>query len=626
MIAAPYAMGATARAPGGTRSILEIMAELPSGAMPMGADGVLKLSWDELGVHLGRELGKLEEKERNANHALRDQLYSDGGCRYMCGVIDKVFKDPDVKQKRKEWVPYARFTNPLKRIINKISTVYARPAKRSVKKGDDNYQALLTAIRMDESMLQLSRLLNLHRALLVGFRIRRAPSGELQPVLDIATPANVRALCHPNDDKLVVGWLVRTCYKPVRVSSDTPIWNLWTDHERVGLRDNLSVITSSYVEHKLGVNPWTPVTLSPPQSGFWPGEEGEDLVAARIAVWMQGVLMLKESKSATKQPVLSGDGSSMARGQAADSENPIELADGQQVTTIDMSMDLDLFRETADHVTNHAALDYGMSEAALNNQGVQSAEARELMLQPLYEIRDQQQTPLREFERALVVKMSAVCKVDAVERPDMQFEPEGFELQFGNEKMKLEPAKEHELFEKRRSAALTSTVKFMCESRPGLEPAQAQLELEENIKQETLRNELMRPLQAISGSMGADTPDAAEGSTLRPVAGAEQPDVDRSAAPAEPAAIATAPGATEDVQKQALNGAQILAVVELIKNVVSGAIPRESGVRTLRRSLQIDEAEAQGMLGPPGFKPTSPSSSPSPNVLLGGDPPEDSAA
>ena len=694
MIAAPYAMGAAARAPRATRSILEIMAELPSGTMPMGASGnVLGLSWDELGVYLARELGQQNEKERNANHALRDQLYSDGGCRFMCGVIDKVFKDPDVKAKRKEWVPYARFTNPLKRIINKISTVYARPAKRSVKSGDDSYQKLLKAIRMDESMLQLSRLLNLHRALLVGFRIRRTSSGELQPVMDIATPANVRALCHPNDDKLVVGWLVRTCYKPVRASSDTPIWNLWTDHERVGLRDDLSVISSSYVVHGLGVNPWTPVTLSPPQAGFWPGEEGEDLVAARIAVWMQGILMLKESKSATKQPVLSGDGAAMARGQAADSENPIELADGQQVTTIDMSMDLDLFRDTADHVTNHAALDYGMTEAAMNNQGVQSAEARELMLQPLYEIRDQQQVPLREFERTYAFKMAAICKVDA---PAMQFDAEGFELEFGNEKMKLEPAKEQELFEKRRAAGLTSTVKFMCESRPGLEPEDAQLEIEENIKQETLRNELMRPLQQISGSMGANTPDGAEGTMLQPAADDARPkyavgDIvvatvdhkpgmsgmtgtitianegtppyyavrfdDQAAIPGDhkwlaenelrsvgaagertdsmraPQAtaggagtVATTPDATTDVQKQALNGAQILAVVELIKSVVSGAIPREAGVNTLRVSLQIDAAEAERLLGPEGFEPKASSPRPAPNVLSTGGPPEDSAA
>jgi len=367
------------------------------------------------------------------------------------------------------------------------------------------------------------------------------------------------------------------------------------------------------------------VTLSPPQAGFWPGEEGEDLVAARIAVWMQGILMLKESKSATKQPVLSGDGAAMARGQAADSENPIELADGQQVTTIDMSMDLDLFRQTADHVTNHAALDYGMTEAAMNNQGVQSAEARELMLQPLYEIRDQQQVPLREFERTYAFKMSAICKVDA---PEMQFDAEGFELEFGNEKMKLEPAKEHELFEKRRSAGLTSTVKFMCESRPGLEPEDAQLEIEENIQQETLRNELMRPLQQISGSMGADTPDA-EGTPLRPIDGAAPSADDRPEAPeAGPGAatVATAPDATVDVQKQALNGAQILAVVELIKSVVSGAIPREAGLNTLRVSLQIDAAEAERLLGPEGFEPKESSRRPAPNVLLDGGPPEDSAA
>jgi hypothetical protein len=600
-------------------SIYEIMAMLPSGTMPLGATGqVIKLSPDELGAYLEKAIGGEDERQRNADHILRDQLYRDGGVRFMCGVIDKVFKDRDVQQKRKEWVPYARFTNPLKRIINKISTVYARPAKRTVKNGDDKYQALLKALRFDEQMLQLSRLLNLHRALLAGFRNRRNPDGTLTPVLDIATPANVRAVVHPMDDKLVVGWVVRTCYKPVRASADTPVWMLWTDHERVGLRDNMSVITETYQVHELGVNPWVPVTLSPPQSGFWPGEEGQDLVAARIAVWMQGVLMLKESKSATKQTVITGDGTATARGQSADSETPTELTDGQSVQTIDMSMDLKMFEDASDHITHHAALDYGMSEAIVNNQGVQSAEARELMNEPLYEIRDQQQTPLREFERSMMTVMSAIC---TIENPELAFDPDGWELSFGNAKLKLDPAKEQEVFEKRRAAGLTSTVDFMCEQRD-ITPEAAQLELEDNIKQETLRNELMRPLQAISGSMGADTPGTDTGTDLRLQDAAR----DSGATPAD-VAVASAPDATADVQKQALNGAQMLALLEIIKSVAGGDIARESGVHSLRVSLQCDAAEAELMLGPEGFTPTTPSSPrPVPNVLTTGGPPQDSAA
>lgn len=499
-----YEAAPASTAPASPKSILAIMATLPSGTVPTGADGqVIPLSYDELGIYLGKQLGQQNEKERNAAHALRDELYRDGGCRYMCGVIDKIFKDPRVQELRREWVPFARFTNPLKRIINKISTVYARPAKRAVKNRDEQYQALLKAIRFDEQMLQLSRLLNLHRALLAGFRVRPLPDGSREPVMDIATPANARAVVHPNDDKLVIGWIIRTCYRPVRQSADTPVWMLWTDYERVGLRDDLSVISSTYMVHGLGVNPWVPVTLSPPQSGFWPGEEGQDLVAARIAVWMQGILMLKESKSATKQTVIMGDGTTTARGQSADSEVPTELQDGQSVQTVDMSMDLKMFEDASDHITHHAALDYGMSEAIVNNQGVQSAEARELMNEPLYELRDQQQTPLREFERRYVQVMAAVANVDLPEGE--RFDPAGWELQFGNAKIKLDPVKEQELFEKRRAACVTSTVKFMCETRD-ITPEDAQLEVEDNIKQETLRNELMRPLQAVSGSMAAQLP------------------------------------------------------------------------------------------------------------------------
>jgi hypothetical protein len=101
-----------------------------------------------------------------------------------------------------------------------------------------------------------------------------------------------------------------------------------------------------------------------------------------VSSWLSSIFLLKEQKSATKQPVLQGDGTNIARSQAADSEVPIETADGQSITTVDMSMDLGMFRATSDHIIEHVAQDYGMSAALINQQGVQSAEARELMRVP----------------------------------------------------------------------------------------------------------------------------------------------------------------------------------------------------------------------------------------------------
>jgi hypothetical protein len=497
---------ASAAAAPTTVSIREVLGVLPSG------EPGPPLNDDELGAYLKIVLATEEEKQRNDRHALRDQFYRDGGVAHMERVIDQVFTDRTIRELRKKWVKHARFTNPLKRVVNEVSTVYAEPAKRSVANDNDNYQQVLRAVGMDQQMLQTSRLLNLHRALLVGFRVRMKPNGTREPVLDVATPANVRAVLHPNDDKLVIGWAVRASHRSARNAADAPCWTLWTDHERVSLRADFSIIGGTWIEHKLGVCPWIPVTLGPPQPGFWPGEEGEDLVAAHVSIWMQGVLLLKESKSATKQAILSGDGTNMARDQAADTEVPGELADGQSADVIDMSMDLSLFRDTASHILEAVANDYGMSAALINHQGVQSAEARELMRKPLEEIRKHQQIPLLVLELAIVVVMSAVLKVDM---PELAFDPAGFSMTFGEEQVYLDPAKAFDLYVARRQAGAANTLDYIRSCHPGMTEDQALDLLKKNITVELLRQTLIRPLQELTGATQvADPKDAVQNDVM----------------------------------------------------------------------------------------------------------------
>lgn len=278
-------------------SIVDILATLPSGLQSA------PLRSDELGAYLQRYCDTDAERDRNMRHALRDELYRDGGNQLMATVIDKLFVDSEIRNKRKAFIPYAKFNNALKRMVNEMATTHSEPAKRLVAGGNEQYQKILAAVRMDEQMLQVSRLVNLHRALLVGFRVRMRPDGEREPVLDIVTPANARAVTHPNDDTLVVAWLIRCNYRTARRNSG-PKWTLWTDEESVQLREDMSVIGDSYQPHSLGCVPWVPLTLGPPCPGFWPGNEGEDMVAGHIAIWVQNVLLLKESKSATKQTIL----------------------------------------------------------------------------------------------------------------------------------------------------------------------------------------------------------------------------------------------------------------------------------------------------------------------------------
>jgi len=500
-----------------TVSIFDVLATLPSG-LPGG-----RLTPDEFKEYLSQHCGGDRERERNIRHALRDELYRDGGDQFMSQLIDDVFADPTVKTLRKKWIPYAKFNNATKRVVNELSTVYAEPARRMVglevphdesadteiiaptsNADNERYQKLLEQVRIDERMIEVGRLLNLHRALLVGFRVRQKPDGTREPTLDVATPAQVRAILHPNDDSLVVGWLIKCEHRTARKQTETPYWTLWTDHESAKLTEDFRVIGESYQVHKLGVCPWVPVALGPPVAGFWPGFEGQDLISAHVSIWFQNILLLKESKSATKQTFVTGDGTSTSRGQAADTEVLGELSDGQSATTVDMSMDLTMFSSVNDHILNNVAHNYGMSPAIIQHQGVQSAEARELMMMPLKERRRQQQTPLRRFEFALAIVMSAVCKVDL---PEAAFSTEGWRMEFGESETPLAPMDEQVLFEKRRAAGLDNSKAFLRRKYPGLTDDGAWAMITNNVLVETDRNMLMRPLMQISGSLRAGVPE-----------------------------------------------------------------------------------------------------------------------
>lgn len=530
-------------------SILEVLGTLPSGQVGPALD------LTELGAYLKATCNTSLDRDRNVRHGRRDEFYRDGGVPYMRQVIDSVFQDQLVRELRKKWVEHARFSNTIKRVINELSTVYVEPATRLVSNATNaTYQSLLAAVSMDEVMLQMSRLLNLHRALLVGFRVRAMPDGEREPIIDIVTPAAFRVVLHPNDATLPIGWIVRSGYKPARNMIDVPEWTLWTDVESVQLKEDMTIVPNSYRRHDLGINPWTPVTLGPPTPGWWPGDEGEDLAAAHVAIWILSIFHLKEAKSATKQTVLTGDGTMMARSQAADSEVPIETADGMSVSTVDMAMDLQMFKMSADHVLEHVAQNYGMSAALISHQGVQSAEARELMREPLRELRALQHLPLRRFEKRFAQVMAHVCSVDL---QAYAFDASGWRIEFGEPKTRGSATDEFNLFLARRQAGVDNTVEYIKRQRPDMTDDEAQEMVLDNIAVETWRVANMRTLQAMSGSMGEATPELHPG---------EHPIVD----PSQPTAQ-VAPQAGQSTAGQVANSS--LAQVQPVPSSVQGDPP-----------------------------------------------------
>jgi hypothetical protein len=174
-----------------------------------------------------------------------------------------------------------------------------------------------------------------------------------------------------------------------------------------------------------------------------------------------------------------------------------------------MSMDLSMFQNLENHILYGLGHNRGMSPAVIDHQGVQSAEARQLMMQPLKEIRRRRQVPLRIFEGALALVMSIVCASDL---PEYAFDPVGWRIEFPETEITLDPVAEFNLFKMQREAGLISTKRYLV-NRFDMSDEEAEEFIAENIADETERVVLMRTLQAASGGMGTATPSTpADGS------------------------------------------------------------------------------------------------------------------
>jgi len=497
-----------------TRPIAEALSVLPDGSV---AGKVLTPA--EVGEYLRKHYLTPEESARRERHALRNILYADGGCEYMCSVIDLVFQDEDVRKLRKAWVRHARFSNSLKRIVNEGSTVYAEPAARTVGGGETNeakYAELMESALIDEVFDYANRMLNLHRAILIGPRVRvdgDPAEGNRSLVYDVVTPDNVIAVVDPNDATRVIAWGVRVAYRSARAAwTAEPAWCLWNDHESWLLDKNLDPIGAP-TPHDFGVNPWIGVTYHAEAiAGFWPGEEGEDLVAAQVAIWMANVLLLKETKSATTLPVVSGDVSSAAHGQAADSERGIMAPEGTSITTVDMSMDTTMFTKAGDFALEKVGNNYGMAMGVLTHQGTQSAEARDLLLEPLRQLRRKQIKVFRRVERGLAKLTSIIVAKDA---PRLAFEVESFSCNFGEPQSLQDEATRLVNYEKKSAIGLTNPVDYY---RTFIDPDASEDDalraIERNIRIKGVCMLLMRPLMAMSGEMGARAAAADRGYEL----------------------------------------------------------------------------------------------------------------
>ncbi len=477
-------------------SLLETLGTQPDGSR-------IQMTWQDVTIRIRMHLFSEEEKRRKEKAARRQRLYMSGGDSDMAQFVMTMVKDKQVQNKRLDCVAFAKFDNVTRRIIHEVSSVYAMPARRTVEdeEGNRRYQEIQRISRQHEVMLRANRLANLHRTIVIGPRVADY-TGDAKPVLDVVTPDCFSALGHPLDPTELVALIFDLAMKPVG-HGPVPKFVVWSAAEWFYL-DSAGQMIGSPIPHSYERIPQILFSIEPPAGTLIDSSAGEDLEAAHMMVWFLGILLLKEAKSATKQHIFQGDLARMMRGQAADSDVPIEAPEGTTVTTVDNSMDLSMFRASADYVTERPAANRGIPPSVLRHDGAQSAEARELQRVPLREIRLQQQIPFRDLERELAELQSLVIGAKV---PELAFKTDGWKVDFADPQTPLGQKEALEVFEQERRLSLTSTIAELMRRNPDLSYQDALDLMLQHADDELKRNEVIRPMMAISGSPGATTPN-----------------------------------------------------------------------------------------------------------------------
>lgn len=466
------------------------------------------IGWNELSRFMREHYWNNDDnKDRKQRAATRQRFYTGKGDAEMYTMLGQVFKDPEVIRLRAEWIQHAKFNNVLRRAVKELATVYSQPATRVVD-GDENnaaYQTMQRRTRMHEVMQRVNQLSYLHRAVFIYPRVRVNASGAKEPVTEVVTPDRFDAIAHPSDPTLLLAISIDLDVKSAAQSTRTAARIVLTATETIEVDSEGQFILASLQPHDLKRIPGVFFAVEPPGDCLIDSTATDDLEAAHRAVWFENILLLKESKSATKSVLVQGDVSATARQQADDTEHALHLQDGASATTLDRAMDLSMFRATAQAIYETAAANHGIPPSTLSHGGVQSADARELTRAPLKELRLSQHVPLRDVERELA-EVQAVAYGDI---DDCKFSTDGWSLDFADPQTPLGQKENNEVFETERRLGLTSTIAEVMRRNPDLSREQAKALIAMFGADETWRNrDVLRPMQQISGSPGADVPGA----------------------------------------------------------------------------------------------------------------------
>lgn len=441
-----------------------------------------------------------DEKKRRRDASKRDALYENKGDEYIDALIQRAFKSELTKKQRSDLIQWAKWNNVTARIVREKATVYSEPSKRKVGEGDETYQNFLNAVQQDEAMRELDHKLELHEDVWVQYRVRELEDGTREPVLDIISPAMFWAVSYPDDPTRLAAIVVDQTPDWKNARKTEPHYRVWCYGQTFQLDGECRVITASVEEIPFG---WTGVlatTRAPSLKGCLINATAyADVIAAHEAVWFQGVLLLKESKSATRQLYHSGDMSAAALGQPSDTETDVVLPEGVTTQAVDRGNDLSQYRDNSDHILERAGANHGLPPSVLHHQDSSSGEEIMLRRLPLRELRRKRILVMRRTERQIANIQSTV---NAKDLSEFSFSTDGWSMDFGEVQQPMSELESVQVYEKKKQLLLTDQVEEEMRRNPDLKTPEVAFQV---LKDRALNQlkvlQVMQPLSALDGGL-----------------------------------------------------------------------------------------------------------------------------
>lgn len=444
-------------------------------------------------VRYAREvLEDSDDKARRVLMANRRAIFEDDSETSIKNEIDRVFNDPTVKSRARQFAPLARSQSIARRIINELTRpVYMVPPVRNVDNDADQkrYQDIAAECALDE---RLALGLALGLAETASF-VQTLYVPRLERMVCSILPADcVSVIADPDDPYLELALIYD---KPVYKNGTWVTWHVyWDDEVRFQLDENGNKIPFKGGDaHQLGRIPFVSIHTAPRVGGaYWNPSHNESLFATQRAASLLTLLALRKLKArGFPAMVVNGDIRQFPKGQLLDEEVPIQAPEGTDVKDLQNEADADNYLRMLDALTMTAAANNGISRARMNQD--KDGDDTGLLEQRAEMIRIMRPVELAQFE---------VCKAVSQEYPEQDRRlslDAKLAVDFGELPVRVDPKAALEVWDLKRKMGIANVLDQIKAENPEIRTdEEAEAELQRNLEIESKFIEARRALNMAS--------------------------------------------------------------------------------------------------------------------------------